>query len=189
MWVKTCPIQSQGIKVGGSVHHRAPQCVMLTTSEIELYHEKGLIIPRDFRLPATEVECLRSAVDSVATNNPDTPTDFLFNVHLDQAPPLRLVGHSAFSTLVTDDKILDMVEQLIGPDIINWATHLFASRRQQDVLYRGIRTASTGRSAHFEHVQSGLRSTGRPAPMVRCAIYPAHTKQVSTRTVRTTVRI
>ncbi|GIS87389.1 MAG: hypothetical protein CM1200mP18_00990 [Gammaproteobacteria bacterium] len=43
---------------------------MLTTSEIELYHEKGLIIPRDFRLPATEVECLRSAVDSVAITIP-----------------------------------------------------------------------------------------------------------------------
>ncbi|MDP7192114.1 MAG: phytanoyl-CoA dioxygenase family protein [Arenicellales bacterium] len=101
---------------------------MLTTSEIESYREDGLVIPRNFRLSETELECLRGAVDSVISTNPDTPTDFLFNVHLDQAPPLRLVGHSAFSTLATDDKILDMVEQLIGPDIINWATHLFCKQ-------------------------------------------------------------
>ena len=98
---------------------------MLTTSEIESYREDGFVIPRHFRLSETELERLRDAVDSVISTNPDTPTDFLFNVHLDRLPPLRLVGHSAFSTLVTDDNILDMVEQLIGPDIINWATHLF----------------------------------------------------------------
>ena len=76
---------------------------MLTASEIASYHEEGLIIPRDFQLPATELEGLRDAVDRVTRDNPDTPTDFLFNVHLDQAPPLRLVGQSAFSTLATDD--------------------------------------------------------------------------------------
>ena len=101
---------------------------MLTASEIASYHEEGLIIPRDFQLSATELEGLRDALDRVTRDNPDTPADFLFNVHLDQAPPLRLVGHSAFSTLATDDKILDMVEQLIGPDIINWATHLFCKQ-------------------------------------------------------------
>jgi len=101
---------------------------MLTTSEIESYREDGFVIPRHFRLSETELERLRDAVDSVISTNPDTPTDFLFNVHLDRLPPLRLVGHSAFSTLVTDDNILDMVEQLIGPDIINWATHLFCKQ-------------------------------------------------------------
>ena len=101
---------------------------MLTTSEIERYHEEGLIIPHGFRLSAHELKCLRDVVDSVTTNNPDTPTDFLFNVHLDRALPLQLVGHRAFGTLVTHNKILDMVEQLIGPDIINWATHLFCKQ-------------------------------------------------------------
>ena len=66
---------------------------MLTTSEIESYSEDGLVIPRNFRLSETELECLRGAVDSVISTNPDTPPDFLFNVHLDQASPLRLVGH------------------------------------------------------------------------------------------------
>ena len=66
---------------------------MLTASEIASYHEEGLIIPRDFQLSATELEGLRDALDRVTRDNPDTPTDFLFNVHLDQAPPLRLVGH------------------------------------------------------------------------------------------------
>lgn len=101
---------------------------MLSASEISSYREDGLVIPRDFQLSPEEVEDLRNAVNSVVVANPDTPTDFLLNVHLDRLPPLRLTGHDAFGTLVTDDRILDMVEQLIGPDIIVWATHLFCKQ-------------------------------------------------------------
>ena len=50
---------------------------MLTTSEIERYREDGFVIPRNFRLSETELECLRDAVDSVISTNPDTPTNFL----------------------------------------------------------------------------------------------------------------
>ncbi len=124
---------------------------MLATSEIESYREDGLVIPRDFRLSETELDCLHDAVDSVIRANPDTPTDFLFNVHLDRLPPLRLVGQSAFTSLVTRHEILDMVEQLIGPDIINWATHLFCKQAttgrevpwHQDAQYWPIRPLRT----------------------------------------------
>jgi len=124
---------------------------MLSASEIASYHEEGLVIPRDFQLSPKEIDGLRSAVNHVIAANPDTPTDFLLNVHLDRLPPLRLTGHDAFSTLVTDDRILDMVEQLIGPDIINWATHLLCKQEttgrevpwHQDAQYWPIRPLRT----------------------------------------------
>jgi ectoine hydroxylase-related dioxygenase (phytanoyl-CoA dioxygenase family) len=124
---------------------------MLSATEIETYHAEGLVIPSAFRLPSEAVEALRDAVDKVVALNPDTPSDHLINVHLDRAPPFDLHGDPVFGALVASPAILDMVEQLIGPDIILWTTHLFrkqaATGREvpwhQDGHYWPIRPLAT----------------------------------------------
>lgn len=98
---------------------------MLTAEEIAAYRRDGLVVPRGFRLSEAEVDRLRAAVDAVVAANPDVPPDQLVNVHLDGAPPFRLRADPAFDALARDPRILDMVAQLIGPDIILWTTHLF----------------------------------------------------------------
>jgi len=124
---------------------------MLTDAEIATYHQDGLVIPDGFRLSDSQVEGLRDAVDRVVAANPDTPSDGLINVHLDKAPPFGLNGDAAFSDLVHDPGLLDMVEQLIGPDIILWTTHLFCKEAakgrevpwHQDGHYWPIRPLAT----------------------------------------------
>jgi ectoine hydroxylase-related dioxygenase (phytanoyl-CoA dioxygenase family) len=124
---------------------------MLSTAEMATYHDKGLIIPGEFRLPDETVNRLRDAVDRVVALNPDTPSDHLINVHMDRAPPFDLRGDSVFAELVANPDILNMVEQLIGPDIILWSTHLFckpaATGREvpwhQDGYYWPIRPLAT----------------------------------------------
>ncbi|MCH9671048.1 MAG: phytanoyl-CoA dioxygenase family protein [Gammaproteobacteria bacterium] len=106
---------------------------MLTDDEVTAYGVDGVVIPSGFQLSADEVLALEQAVERTVRNNADTDSDMLMNVHLNEAPPFHLQGDKAFADLVRDTRILDMVEQLIGSDIILWSTHLFC------------KAASTGR--------------------------------------------
>ena len=120
---------------------------MLPADEIETYRAEGLTIPSAFSLPSEVVEALRDAVDKVVALNPDTPSDHLINGHLDRAPPFDLHGDPVFGALAAP-AILDMVEQLIGPDIILWTTHLFCKQ------------AATGREVPW-HQDGDIRASYR----------------------------
>ncbi len=98
---------------------------MLGQSEIEAYHHDGFVIPKRFRLSERDCDSLRSALDGVIARNPDVPTDRLINAHLDSAPPYGLKGSPEFAKLSRDKRILDLVEQVLGPDLILWLTHVF----------------------------------------------------------------
>jgi len=73
---------------------------MLSDTEIEHFCKAGLIIPQGFRLPGFDVARLSAAVDKAVCDNPYTPTDHLYNLHLDGAPPFGNHGNSAFTDLV-----------------------------------------------------------------------------------------
>jgi hypothetical protein len=141
---------STAFTLGGAIEG-AEERAMLSSAEIETYHEEGLIIPGGFQLPQDTVDRLREAVDKVVALNPDTPSDHLINVHFDRAPPFDLRGDPVFADLVANSGILDMVEQLIGPDIILWTTHLFCKQAatgrevpwHQDGHYWPIRPLAT----------------------------------------------
>lgn len=124
---------------------------VLTEGEIIRYREDGLVVPAGFRLPEAQVERLSLAVERVVERNPDTPSDLLFNLHYENAPPLHNLGDPAFRDLVRDAGLLDMVEQLIGPDLILWASQLFCKEAtrgrevpfHQDSRYWAVRPLST----------------------------------------------
>ena len=98
---------------------------MLGQSEIESYHRDGFVIPSRFRLGELECASLRSALDQMIADNPGIPTDRLINAHLNGAPPYGLTGSAEFGKLARDSRILDLVEQVLGPDLILWLTHVF----------------------------------------------------------------
>jgi hypothetical protein len=124
---------------------------MLSVHELQTYRDDGLVIPKDYRVPAQLLERLRDAVEAVIASNPDTPQDQLFNLHLDRAPPFLNRGDSAFTDLVHNRALLDMVEQIIGLDIILWATQLFCKQAivgrevpwHQDSRYWAVRPLQT----------------------------------------------
>jgi hypothetical protein len=98
---------------------------MLTAAEKGQYKRDGYVIPAGFRLTEAEMTPLRAALDRVLAGNPDIMPDRMINPHLDGGRPYGVKGQAAFDTLARDPRILDMVEAVMGPDIILWLTHLF----------------------------------------------------------------
>lgn len=124
---------------------------MLTEHEKTAYLKDGLVIPARFRLAPERRESLRNAVSSVVEANEGIDPDRLINVHLKGAAPFAVEGDGIFFELARESSILDMVSQLIGPDLILWSTHLFCKRAargrevpwHQDGHYWPIRPLAT----------------------------------------------
>ena len=98
---------------------------MLTQAEVETYHRDGYVIPQSFCFEPEELSELRDGLDAVLAQNPDIMPDRLMNPHLNQGKPYGIVGHQVFHKLVHDQRILDMAEAVMGPDLILLFTHLF----------------------------------------------------------------
>lgn len=88
---------------------------MLTDAQVAAYHEKGFVVP-DYRLPEAELEEIRDRHASLLKRHPE----FRDNASV-------LLNHDlGFLNYARDPNILDMVEQLIGPDICLWNMSFFA---------------------------------------------------------------
>jgi hypothetical protein len=98
---------------------------MLNEQEITSYQQNGYIVPSDFHLAPDETNALRADLEKVPKQNPDIPSERLINPHLDGKLPYGGIGVAGFDRLARDTHILDIVEQVIGSDLILWLTHLF----------------------------------------------------------------
>ncbi len=96
----------------------------LSEPELMQYRERGYVVP-SFRLPAERIADLRGTLDELIRANPGVPPEHLVNVHIEGRTPEGMQGSADFLALATDPAILDMVEQVIGADIIVWACAIF----------------------------------------------------------------
>ncbi|MEC7303277.1 MAG: phytanoyl-CoA dioxygenase family protein, partial [Pseudomonadota bacterium] len=87
----------------------------LSDKQIEQYNEDGYVIP-DYRLPKEKLVAIRADHDRLLTRFPE---------YRDYCPML-LAHDLSFLNYARDPNILDMVEQVIGPDIILWNSSFFA---------------------------------------------------------------
>ena len=97
---------------------------LLSQSEINHYHDEGFLIPQ-LTLEESEIAELKHAVDRVLDANSEIRPEQLISVHIDRLNDEGVQGDRAFFELANHPKILDCVEQLIGPDIILWGCQLF----------------------------------------------------------------
>lgn len=97
---------------------------MLTDLEIEKYHQHGYVVPA-FRLSQQRTDQLRQALDQVIANNPSKRPEQLVSIHTTGKTSEGVEGDELFFELAKDPAILDMVEQVIGPDIILWGCQAF----------------------------------------------------------------
>ncbi len=113
---------------------------MLTDAQIAEYHERGYVIP-DYRLPVAELEEIRARHAKLLERHPE---------FRDNASVL-LSYDLGFLNYARDPEILDMVAQLIGPDICLWNMSFFAKPARngkktpfhQDGQYWPIRPLAT----------------------------------------------
>lgn len=94
---------------------------MLTPQEIEHYHSRGYVIP-DFRLPPELLGRLRSAMEAMLATYTDVKQEDLANPHM--LPPTQGDGMNPFMSTARFPGLLDMIEQLIGRDIVLWITRI-----------------------------------------------------------------
>jgi hypothetical protein len=102
---------------------------LLTTDELEHYRERGFLVP-SLRLDAAWMARLGQALESLLLLNPDVRPEKLVSAHVvgtgaRAANDEGVRGVSDFLDLARSPEILDLVEQLIGPDIILWGAHVF----------------------------------------------------------------
>jgi ectoine hydroxylase-related dioxygenase (phytanoyl-CoA dioxygenase family) len=101
---------------------------LLNDTEVRHYQEEGFLVP-SFRLDPPLVDNLREALDRLIRENPGVRPEKLVSAHLSgaggQANAEGVRGQAEFLALARHERILDAVEQLIGPDIILWGCHVF----------------------------------------------------------------
>ncbi len=100
----------------------------LTQAEIETYHRDGLVIPADYRLPPATLKRIGELYDKLLVENRDNPDfspDLILGPHLDAGGSYGIKGDPEWLDFARNPEILDMVEQLIGPDFILWGMTIF----------------------------------------------------------------
>jgi hypothetical protein len=118
----------------------------LSGEDVAAYHRDGYLLPR-LRVAERFLAPMRDAVDDVVRRNPDRRPENLINPHL---TPLT-DGTNPFRDFALDPWTLDLVEQVIGPDIVLWSTHLLCKPEgdgqavpwHQDGAYWPIRPLAT----------------------------------------------
>jgi hypothetical protein len=95
---------------------------MLSQDEIESYQQHGYIVPR-YRLPDELLASMRVSLDRLIEENPERRPEHL--VLRWGGGEQALATHSGFLDYVRHPDLLDIVEQLLGPDIVCWGAHMF----------------------------------------------------------------
>jgi hypothetical protein len=103
---------------------RAAASQRLDPGDIAAYRRDGLLVAPQ-PLADDRVEVMRDALSKLLHDNPDLPPESLVCPHIPWGPNHDEAAASRWFDFATDRGILDMVEQLIGPDIILWGSQVF----------------------------------------------------------------
>lgn len=102
----------------------APSGWRLGAGELETYQRDGLVMP-PFRFEGEWMERLRAGTERVVAENPDIRPEDLDTAHIVNNPASPVIGNTDLLDFALGNPALELVEQLIGPDIVLWNTHLF----------------------------------------------------------------
>ena len=96
----------------------------LASSEIQHYEAAGYVIPA-YPLPRAQITKLRSSLDQLIACNPGVRPEKLISAHINGRNDEGVVGSRTFLELAQNPHILDLVEQVLGPDIVLWGCQIF----------------------------------------------------------------
>jgi ectoine hydroxylase-related dioxygenase (phytanoyl-CoA dioxygenase family) len=106
-----------------SVALASPRRGPLSPAEIARYEADGQLTPA-WRLPPTLLAQMRAALERLLAARPDVRPDFIALPHVPWDGSRGIDIAREFFGFATD-QLLDVVEQLIGPDIVLWASAVF----------------------------------------------------------------
>jgi hypothetical protein len=97
----------------------------LTPEEVATYRRDGLVVP-DFRLPPERLADMRDAAEQLVAARTDIRPEFIPLPHVPWQDSPKARGLAArFLDGARDPALLDLVESVIGPDIVFWTAALF----------------------------------------------------------------
>jgi len=97
---------------------------VLSADEVSAYRRDGFLVPR-FRLAGERLEWLQGLAEALLRDNPGRGDEPMVCPHVPGGGVQGIRGNRAWLQVSVDPTLLDMVEQLIGPDIILWGTNCF----------------------------------------------------------------
>ena len=112
---------------------------LLSEEEILSYQRNGFVIPK-YRLHTHDLEKLQNATLDLIDTYPHIPTEGLVSPHILYAGSNRSDIHATFLEICKLAPILDIVDQLIGPDIIVWGSRIFSKAKMKGVRLHGGKT-------------------------------------------------
>ena len=92
---------------------------VLSEGEVSRYHEDGLLIPK-YRLPADVLADIQRLLGELIARNPEVPQELLLNCNVEDGSLGGVRGDRAFLRFAAYPPLLDILEQVLGPDIILW---------------------------------------------------------------------
>ena len=122
----------------------------LSSSEIATYHRDGLVLS-PFRIPDDRLMRMRASLDRLLDAKAEIPPESLICPHIPAGTRHDQSAAAQWFDYCTDPRVLDLVEQLIGPDIILWGSQVFCKPARtgrevpwhQDGQYWPIRPLAT----------------------------------------------
>lgn len=103
---------------------------VLSDDEVRRYRRDGFVVPA-FRLSAELLDRLRAATHRLVEDRPELVDHSIVGTHLPGGGIHGLHTDGTFLDVATDERLLDGVEQLLGPDLILWNTLMLYKRAEQ----------------------------------------------------------
>ena len=97
---------------------------ILSDAEVAAFREEGVLVP-GFRLPEDVLGRLQSLAARLISDNPHLGDEPVASPHVPGSGVQNVRSGPAWIDVPTFPPLLDLVEQLIGPDVILWGTTLF----------------------------------------------------------------
>lgn len=97
---------------------------VLSDEEVARYHADGLLIP-EYRLPEEVLGEVRTLIQGLIARNPNVPPELLLNVNVEDGSLGEVIGNREFLRYAAYPPFLDLLEQILGPDIILWDCVVF----------------------------------------------------------------
>lgn len=96
----------------------------LSRTQKQHYDQQGYVIA-PYQLSDDRLEVLRRALTRIVNANANMRPEHLVSAHVAESNPEGTIGDRAFLELAHDPEILDMVEDVLGPDFMLWGAHMF----------------------------------------------------------------
>lgn len=100
---------------------------ILSAGEVAAYHRDGFIVPR-YSLPNDDLGKLQALTLKLVADNPNLSDRHMVGPHVPGSGTENLKSSPGWMDIATHPDIVDMIEQIVGPDIILWGTGIFYKR-------------------------------------------------------------